>query len=213
MSATSATVTPSPTSLMRAPEDVELNSHPQPHSFPYRTNVQLIQRRGSMPCDSLTAVFAHRHPNNGSINAGIGGGSVGKSRSTTSSRKKLLRRRSAGGCGSGADILAPIFSGDPLDHGSGVIDCGSVSGGGGLGDDVTCFNEEILGSNNLCDETGLLETSTGNFGSARFRLKRGSEATLSRSGVSHSQRNEMEAMLSRRRGSLPVEMLSISCSG
>lgn len=53
-------------------------------------------------------------------------------------------------------------------------------------------------------------------GPSRFRLKRGSEASLLRNTghqQQHHQRSDMEALLTRRRGSLPVEMLSISCSG
>lgn len=177
-----------------------------------------------MPCESISSVFANRHANNnnnGSSSSGAGGGNGaaggGKSRSNSSScRKKLLRRRSAGGCGgsgTAADILAPIFGGDPVDDGLADVDGGpeGVSGAGGsffVGGDRECLDEELVAGGGGRDATGLLATSTG---LARFRLKRGSEATLSRSGL--SQRNEMEAMLSRRRGSLPVEMLSISCSG
>lgn len=61
---------------------------PNNENIIYNTNVQLIQRRGSMPCESLTVLSRN--------------GCNGKNRS---SRKKLLRRRSSGG----ADLLVPTI--------------------------------------------------------------------------------------------------------
>lgn len=194
----------------------------------YRANVQLIPRRGSMPCDMLSSstVFGTRsnsktNSNNGG-NGGNGGGGGKSSSSSRSSRKKLLRRRSAGG---GADILAPIF-GDPLDDDDGDDD--GISGGGDIADrgaggepaasglsagaDVPCFGE--IGDDRQDDSSDAIAAAA--FASAaRFRLKRGSEVTLTRSGHQRGSGSggDLEALLSRRRGSLPVEMLSISCSG
>lgn len=64
--------------------------------------MHLIQRRGSVPCDSLSVLGRN--------------GCNGKTRN----RKKILRRRSSGG----AEILSPII-GDPSEAG-----CSSANGGG-----------------------------------------------------------------------------------
>lgn len=198
----------------------------------YRANVQLIPRRGSMPCDMLSSstVFGSRSSSNSNSNNGGGGGNGGggkSSSSSRSSRKKLLRRRSAGG---GADILAPIF-GDPLDDDDGdgvdvrIADrsacvessaAAAATASGAGASDGGCFDEagDDQEDGNSSDAIAAAAIASA----SRFRLKRGSEVTLTRSG---HQRNggdgggngDMEALLSRRRGSLPVEMLSISCSG
>lgn len=104
----------------------------------YTANVQLIQRRGSVPCDSLTLLSRN--------------GCNGKARN----RKKILRRRSSGG----AEILSPII-GEPS------------------------------------------EPSSSTSSSAWYRFKR--DITRNRS--------ELDSLLSRRRGSLPVEVLAVSHSG
>lgn len=205
----------------------------------YRANVKLIPRRGSMPCDMLSSstVFGSRSSSNSnSKNGGGGGGGNGgggngcsgggggkSSSSSRSSRKKLLRRRSAGG---GADILAPIF-GDPLDDDDGDDD--GNSGGGDIvhhgayvepatsgwtaGADAASFGE--IGDDPGQDDGSDAIAAAAFASAARFRLKRGSEVTLTRSGHQRGSGSggDLEALLSRRRGSLPVEMLSISCSG
>lgn len=115
-------------------------------TFIYSGNVHLIQRRGSVPCDSLSVLGRN--------------GCNGKTRN----RKKILRRRSSGG----AEILSPII-GDPSEAG-----CSSGNGGG----------------SNVVSSTW-------------HRFKR--DITRNRS--------DLDALLSRRRGSLPVEMLAVSHSG
>lgn len=65
--------------------------------------MHLIQRRGSVPCDSLSVLGRN--------------GCNGKTRN----RKKILRRRSSGG----AEILSPII-GEPSEAG-----CSSANGAGG----------------------------------------------------------------------------------
>lgn len=98
------------------------------------SNVALVQRRGSVPCENSSSANNRNNCN-------------GKSKN----RKKLLRRRSSGG----AEILYPIVSD--------------------------------------------ADTSSS---SAWYRFKR-SESTKNRS--------DLDMLLNRRRGSLPVEVLSVSC--
>ena len=123
---------------------------PSKSEISYSANITVIQRRGSVPCDSLAAL-------------GLGGrnGCNGKNRN----RKKILRRRSSGG----AEILSPIIgeSSEP-----------SGSGGG---------DENVANSG----------------GSTWYRFKR--DITRNRS--------DLDSLLSRRRGSLPVEVLAVSHSG
>lgn len=118
----------------------------------YNTNVQLIQRRGSMPCESLTVLSRN-------------GCNASKNRS---SRKKLLRRRSSGG----ADLLVPTI-GEAADHHQHE----SEYGGG---------------------QSSQTPSST-----SWFRFKR----EIARN------RSELDSFMSRRRGSLPVEMQGVTHSG
>lgn len=128
----------------------KMKPSPNNENIVYNTNVQLIQRRGSMPCESLTVLSRN--------------GCNGKNRS---SRKKLLRRRSSGG----ADLLVP-----------------------------TIGETENRGLENTDDNSqpSQIPSST-----SWFRFKR--EITRNRS--------ELDTLVSRRRGSLPVEMQSVSHSG
>lgn len=123
---------------------------PNNENIVYNTNVQLIQRRGSMPCESLTVLSRN--------------GCNGKNRS---SRKKLLQRRSSGG----ADLLVPTIG--ETDH---------------------------RGSEMTDDDCQPSQTPSS---TSWFRFKR--EITRNRS--------ELDTFLSRRRGSLPVEMQGVSHSG
>lgn len=118
----------------------------------YNTNVQLIQRRGSVPCESLTVLSRN--------------GCNGKNRS---SRKKLLRRRSSGG----ADLLVPTIG--ETDH---------------------------RGESDMTDENSQQPSQTSS-STSWFRFKR--EITRNRS--------DLDTLLSRRRGSLPVEMQGVTHSG
>lgn len=81
----------------------------------YATNVSLIQRRGSVPCDSYGGFSRN--------------GCGGKNRN----RKKVLRRRSSGG----AEILSPILA-EPDDGGGGGGE-GSVSSSSWY-----CFKREMI---------------------------------------------------------------------
>lgn len=124
-----------------------------PATVTYSCSVQLIQRRGSVPCDSLSVLGGGRSGSGSSCNGG-------KSRN----RKKLLRRRSSGG----AEMLSPIIGDDS--------EVASATGSGGSGGVVS---------------------------STWYRFKR--DITRNRS--------DLDALLSRRRGSLPVEVLTVSHSG
>lgn len=152
----------------------------------------------------------------------LASGSRGSSKQSAwnASRKKLLRRRSAGG----TEILAPIF-GDPLDVDIDDMDDATTTtttaaaAAAETADAAATDSGSSNGSNKSsggdggCDATATTLSASA----ARFRLKRGSEVTLTRGlhqrGGSGNDGGGMEALLSRRRGSLPVEMLSISCSG
>lgn len=105
--------------------------------FLYATNVTLIQRRGSVPCENLSS--ANRNNCNGK----------------TKNRKKMLRRRSSGG----AEILCPIVA-----------------------------------------ETEPSSSASSSW----YRFKR-SDASKNRS--------DLDMLLTRRRGSLPVEVLAVCHSG
>lgn len=114
--------------------------------FLYPPNVTPIQRRGSVPCENLSAPNRNNCHNN----------------NKAKSRKKILRRRSSGG----AEILSPI--------------AGEA-------------------------EAGASTTTTTPSSTAWYRFKRSSDATKNRS--------DLDLLLSRRRGSLPVEVLTVCHSG
>lgn len=120
----------------------------------YTANVSVIQRRGSVPCDSFAVVSRN--------------GCSGKSRN----RKKILRRRSSGG----ADILSPILA----------------------------EAETSIGGNSGNNGGNINSNNSGNSLSASWmRFKR--DMTRNRS--------DLDSLLSKRRGSLPIEVFAVCHSG
>lgn len=121
--------------------------------------------------------------------------------------------------------MAPIF-GDPLDvdiDDDELVDVtvATAAAAAMAAQDDVCINATTqiidVGTDegNLDGRGGGCDAATF-AASARIRLKRGSEVVLARGlhqrGGSGNG-GDMDALLTRRRGSLPVEMLSINCSG